>query len=128
MHQRVIYKSLDSGFYEDRFPFKLKTSGGSTSFSSSLTRYNKPSEDLDCEPRRSKRARMFKGFGLDFHLYDLEEDPNTLQEALSHVDANFWQEAIDDEMESLQFNGTWHLVDLSPACKEIGCKWVLRKK
>ena len=85
LHQRVIYESLDAGFYEDRFPFKLKTSGGSTSFSSPLTRYNKPSEDLDCEPRRSKRTRMFKGFGLDFHLYDLEEDPNTLQEALSHV-------------------------------------------
>ena len=42
--------------------------------------------------------------------------------------SNFWQEAIDDEMESLQFNGTWHLVDLPPGRKAIGCKWVLRKK
>ena len=34
----------------------------------------------------------------------------------------FWQEAINDEIESLESNRTWHLVDLAPGCKAIGCK------
>lgn len=31
-------------------------------------------------------------------------------------------------MDSRQSNMTWHLVDLSPSCKPIRCKWVLKKK
>ena len=31
-------------------------------------------------------------------------------------------------MKSLISNRTWKLVDLSPGCKTINCKWVLRKK
>ena len=40
----------------------------------------------------------------------------------------FWQEATNDEMDSLESNKTWHLVDLFSGCKSIGCKWVLKKK
>ncbi|PNX67522.1 retrotransposon protein putative Ty1-copia sub-class, partial [Trifolium pratense] len=31
-------------------------------------------------------------------------------------------------MDSLESNKTWHLVDLPPGCKPIGCKWILKKK
>ena len=31
-------------------------------------------------------------------------------------------------MDSLESNKTWHLADLPPGCKSIGCKWVLKKK
>ena len=31
-------------------------------------------------------------------------------------------------MESLQSNETWHLTELPPVCKPIGCKWILKKK
>ena len=47
---------------------------------------------------------------------------------MTSIDAEFWQEAINDEMESLESNNTWHLVDLPPGCKTIGCKWILKKK
>jgi len=47
---------------------------------------------------------------------------------LSSLDADLWQEAINDEMDSLQSNETWNLVDLPPSYKLIGCKWVLKKK
>ncbi|KAL0533174.1 hypothetical protein IC582_030389 [Cucumis melo] len=60
-------------------------------------------------------------------MYNVE-DSKDLTEALSSVDVNLWQEAINDEMDSLESNRTWHLVDLPPRCKAIGCKWVLRKK
>ena len=85
-------------------------------------------ENSEAEPRRSKRARTIKDFGSDFCAFTIEEDPINLQEALSSLDADFWQEAINDEMDSLESNKTWHLVDLPPGCKSIGCKWVLKKK
>ena len=51
--------------------------------------------------------------------YTLEEDPSNLQEALSSLDADLWQLAINDEIDSLESNKTWHLVDLPPGCKPI---------
>ena len=85
------------------------------------------SDDDELELRRSKRARTIKDFGLDFYAYTLE-DPNSFKEALLSLDADLWKEVINDEMDSLKSNGTWHLVDLSPDCKKIGCKWILKKR
>ena len=66
-------------------------------------------------------------YGEDFKMYNVE-DLKDLTKALSLADHNLWQEAIDDEMDSLESNRSWHLVDLPPGCKAIRCKWVLRKK
>lgn len=79
------------------------------------------------EPR-SKRARIEKDFGPDYHVFNVEETLLTLQEALASPDSVFWNEAVNDEIESLLSNKTWVLVDLPPSCKTIGCEWVLRKK
>jgi len=48
----------------------------------------------------------------------LEEDPFNFQDALSSFDANFWKEAINDEMNSLESNETWLLVDLHLGWKQ----------
>ena len=80
------------------------------------------------EPRRSKRARVEKDFGLDYYIFNIEKNPQKLKEALTSPDVIFWKETINDEMKSLIFNRIWKLVDLLPGCKTIGCKWVLRKK
>ncbi|CAL2270360.1 unnamed protein product [Prunus armeniaca] len=118
----------DSTHY--KFPFKLRYSGGSTSSNLSLSRNNEPRCIELSEPNvtKSKKARTAKDFGFDFHIYTLEKDPTTLQEALSSLDVDLWQEAINDEMDSLESNKTWHLVDPPPGCKIIGCKWILKKK
>ena len=80
------------------------------------------------EPRRSKRARVEKDFGPNYYVFNIEENPKNLKEALTSPDAMFWKEAVNDEIESLISNRTWKLVDLPPDYKTIGCKWVLRKK
>ena len=64
----------------------------------------KLNESSEIEPRRSKRARVDKDFGSDFCTLTIEEDPTNLQEALSSLDVDFWQEAINDEMDSLESN------------------------
>jgi len=128
LKNQVVIVSNDVDFFEDKFPFRSKTSGGSSSSSSTLVSIQEPTRDIELEAMKSKRARTAKDFGSDFQTYNVEEDPSCLKEALSSIDANLWQEAIDDEMDSLESNRTWHLVDLPPGCKVIGCKWILKKK
>ena len=145
-----IVASLDHFFHEDRFCYTVyelykiylhgkhdqtknkgglnsQTSGDSSLSSLPLIRIQTQEKEVDIEPKRRKRAGTIKDFGEDFQMYNVE-DPKNLTKALSSVDANLWQEAINDEIDSLESNRTWHLVDLSLGCKAIGCKWVLRKK
>ncbi|XP_021732277.1 uncharacterized protein LOC110699091 [Chenopodium quinoa] len=119
----VVAISLYSGAADHWFPFKSRNSGGTSS--SIIPKDRSNSQDLDAEPelRKSKRARVAKDFGPDFVVLNVEEDPSTLQEALTSVDADLWQEAVNDEMDSLESNRTWHLTELPPGCKSIGCKW-----
>jgi hypothetical protein len=43
---------------------------------------------------------------MDLMVYTLEEDPLILKEAISSLDAELWQEAINDEMDFLESNET----------------------
>ncbi|CAL1369869.1 unnamed protein product [Linum trigynum] len=103
------------------------------------------------EPRRSQRARKEKSFGPECIdpqeivflvegdrlnkvtgkipiLFHVQDDPKTYQEAMASRDSAFWNEVVNDEMDSLLINKTWVLVDLPPGSKAIGCKWVFRIK
>ena len=42
--------------------------------------------------------------------------------SLESSDTVFWEEAVNDEMDSLISNKTWKLVNLLSACKTIGYK------
>ncbi|CAM8997570.1 unnamed protein product [Rhodiola kirilowii] len=93
----------------------------------------------------SKRARKEKSFGNEFHNYlvegtrdevssqymychVIESDLKTFDEAMKSQDVSFWKEAINDEMDSIIGNNTWILVDLPPAHKPLGNKWIFQKK
>jgi hypothetical protein len=128
LNAKVIIESIDADFYEEKFPFKSRNSGGTTSSHIPVIRGSDSNNEVEPELRRSKRVRVAKDYGPDYSAYILEEDPKNLQEALSSLDADLWQEAINDEMYSLESNRTWHLVELPPGCKPIGCKWILKKK
>ena len=95
---------------------------------SSSTSHLQTQENIELEPRRSKRARVEKDFGPDYYVFNLEENPSNLKEALDSPDTIFWKEVVNDEVNSLISNKTWKLVELPPGCKTIGCKWVLWKK
>ena len=64
------------------------------------------------ELRRSVRPKVAKDFGYDFYAFTLDGEPVTLEEAYKSSDSELWQEAVNDEMDSLQSNKTWKLVDL----------------
>ena len=106
---------------------------------------NEPSE-----LRRSQRTRKEKYLDSDFVspdqitflvegnrdrilrkmkiLLNIEDEPKTLSEALASRDSAFWQEAINDEMDSIMSNNTWILMDLPSWSKPIKNKWVFRRK
>ena len=63
-------------------------------------------DDDELGPKRSKIARTVKDFGSDFYAYTLEEDLNSFQKAMISLDSNLWKEVDNDEMDSLEFNGT----------------------
>ena len=44
------------------------------------------------------------------------------------LEAPYWKEAINDEVESILQNHKWELVDLPPASKPLGYKWIFKKK
>ncbi|CAM8877197.1 unnamed protein product [Rhodiola kirilowii] len=51
--------------------------------------------------------------------------PNSVSEALAH---SGWRDAMVEEMNALDANGTWVLADLPPGERSIGCKWVFTVK
>ena len=96
---------------------------------SSSTSHLQNQENFEMKPRRSKRARVENDFGPNYYVFNIEKNPQHLKEALTSLDAIFWKEVVNDEMESLISNRTtWKLVDLLPGCRIIGYKLVLRKK
>ena len=47
--------------------------------------------------------------------------PNTVREALSHPS---WRSAMVKEMQTLDDNGTWNLIQLLVGKKAMGCRWI----
>ena len=83
---------------------------------------------MEGEPRRSKRQRTFTSFGPNLLMYLLENEPRILKKAVISLEAPFWKEAINSEVESVLSNHTWELVDLPPGNKPLQCKWIFKKK
>ena len=47
-----------------------------------------------------------KDFGLDYYVFNIEENPQNLKEILTSPDTIFWKEAVNDKIESLISNRT----------------------
>jgi len=87
---------------------------------------------------RSRRApkpvkRLKKECNVAYALSVAEEiegvaEPSNYSEAITSADCNNWLTAMQDEMESLEKNGTWDLVKLSKDKKSVSCKWIFKRK
>nr|ABA99522.1 retrotransposon protein, putative, Ty1-copia subclass [Oryza sativa Japonica Group] len=87
-----------------------------------------PEEDNIVATRKSNRQRTTKSFGDDYIVYLVDDTPRTIEEAYSSPDANYWKEAVCDEMDSIMSNGTWEVVECLYGCNHVGCKLVFKKK
>ncbi|RVW72252.1 Retrovirus-related Pol polyprotein from transposon RE1 [Vitis vinifera] len=51
--------------------------------------------------------------------------PNTIQEAFKISE---WKKAVQDEIDALEKNGTWTIIDLPVGKRPVGCKWIFTIK
>ena len=69
---------------------------------------------------------------VSYALHVAEEidsfEPTTYQEAISCFEVEEWTIAMNKEMESLQKNQTWDLVELPKGRRVVGYKWIFKKK
>lgn len=64
----------------------------------------------------------------DFAHLALEDEPITVADAEQSSEWVNWKEAIDEELNSLNKNGVFKLVDQPAGAKPISSKWVFKKK
>ena len=80
------------------------------------------------QPRCSNRERIpcrhFEIEGEAFMIAHDEEEPKTIQQALSGLNSKEWFEAMKEEMNLIESNRVWDLVDFLPSRRTIGNKWV----
>ena len=128
MHVNTIIESRNASFFEKVFSYKSTQGSNSSKRSHDTAISSSQGQQDDDEPRRSKRTRTSKSFGLYFLTYLLEDEPQSLKEAMSSHEAPYWKEIINDEVESILQNHMWELVDLPPGSKPLGYKWIFKKK
>ncbi|CAA0836913.1 Uncharacterized mitochondrial protein AtMg00820, partial [Striga hermonthica] len=58
----------------------------------------------------------------------LDNEPISYDEAMSDIDSDKWQEAMQSEIDSMYSNRVWTLVDPPQGIIPIGCKWVYKRK
>jgi hypothetical protein len=115
MHVGTIMESRDATFFENIFPMREEARRTSSELSVNkepivLIEYNErtheknPEEDDNEALRRSKRQRTTKSFGDDFIVYLVDDTPRTIEEAYSSPDADYWKEAVRNEMDSIMSN------------------------
>jgi hypothetical protein len=57
-----------------------------------------------------------------------DAEPATYTEAIASVDKEKWLGAMQEEMQSLEKNGTWDIVRLPKQKKVVRCKWIFKRK
>lgn len=77
---------------------------------------------------RLKRARYQPYLPANIALFTLDDEPRTIEDAKAREDWPQWRKAMDEELDALQQNKTWELVDKPPNVKPIKNKWVFKIK
>ena len=83
-------------------------------------------------PRRSTRERKppkrYTDFVSSVALFTDDGEPSCFQEAIDCAENAKWKMEMKEEMDSLEKNETWNLVELPKDRKVVGCKWVFKLK
>ncbi|KAL0346353.1 UNVERIFIED_CONTAM: Retrovirus-related Pol polyprotein from transposon TNT 1-94 [Sesamum calycinum] len=102
---------------------ELPQQNNRTSFEPSVPTKSVPA--LRRSTRESRPLVRYRFMGLTIQL---DNDPKTYEEAMSDIDSNKWLEAMKSEMDSMDSNHVWTLVDPLKGVKLVGCKWVYKRK
>ena len=89
--------------------------------------------------RRTKRnavksTRLIEECDIVHYAFNCAEqvennnEPSTYTEAIGSGDREKWVSAMQEEMQSLEKNGTWDVVRLPMKKKTVRCKWIFKRK
>ena len=86
--------------------------------------------DNDNEPARpSKRLRTDEeALAAMNESATCIDTPKTYEEAIASSEKKKWRQAVAEELNAHDRNGTWQLVSRRADIRPIGCKWVFAKK
>ena len=80
-------------------------------------------------PTHKKRIQKLPERFVAMTAMDAEPTfPKTYREAMALNDREYWLEAMNEEIQSLNSHQTWELVDLPKNAKVLGTRWVLTIK
>jgi hypothetical protein len=57
-------------------------------------------------------------------LVSFDGEPSSFQEAIKVSESAQWKKDMKEEMDALERNKTWDLLELPKDKKVVGCKWV----
>ena len=63
-----------------------------------------------------------------FVLSVVNDEPRFVKEAVSSEECKLWNNAMVEEIEALEKNEVWDLVELPDGRKPVGSKWVFKEK
>ena len=90
--------------------------------------------EVDSNQVLRRSDRILKSKKMNEFVYKIQKanddssEPLTIEEAFSREDAQYWREAVKVELQSLEENDTWDIVDLPEGRKPVKCKWVFKQK
>jgi transposase InsO family protein len=155
--QRVI-RSRSVTFLDSVFPGPVPTASLSRSHGESVTSAPQIVSEAPSLPQRSQRPRiqreLFDPSSLEAaRQHDQDairvsaaasssaepsvpamanvvafNEPNTIRQAMTSLDAPRWREAVASELESHRINATWQLSELPPGRVPIHSRWVFKVK
>jgi hypothetical protein len=67
-------------------------------------------------------------FRSNFSLSITDDDPRTVREAVNSEDSKLWKKAMVEEMDALDKNEAWDIVEFPAGRKSVGSKWLFKKK
>lgn len=127
--------SIDNNIYDD--PMEITDSSNTENnahlvdvtprIPKNLYIQNRPPEVL--QNRTRPRSSTFdKGHHAKISTLDADDDPTSYYEAMKRKDKNKWLEAMKEEINSINKNKVWELVDRPEGTNIVQNRWVCRKK
>jgi hypothetical protein len=78
--------------------------------------------------RRQPERYSPPNFHSNFSLSIIDDDPKTVREAMNSEDSKLWKKAMVEEMDALDKNEAWDIVEFPTGRKYVGRKWLFKKK
>ena len=90
--------------------------------------YDVPETTNHKRERPRREIKFSDHYGKWIYVAQEDLDPKSVEEVFSIVAKNEWVKAIKKEIDWLDRNNVWDVVELPKGCKAVGSKWIYKRK